>query len=45
MTNITSTELQASRPSSAWLRIMALVYDPFVWLGEMRACAVGGARS
>jgi SAM-dependent methyltransferase len=30
-----STELQASPPSAAWLRIMALVYDPFLWLGEM----------
>jgi SAM-dependent methyltransferase len=30
-----STELQARPPSAAWLRIMALLYDPFVWLGEM----------
>jgi SAM-dependent methyltransferase len=30
-----STELQASPPSAAWLQIMALVYDPFLWLGEM----------
>ena len=50
MTNITSTELQESRPSSAWLRIMALVYDPFVWLGEMagmrrrRSTLLSGAR-
>jgi len=50
MTNITSTELQASPPSSAWLRIMALVYDPFVWLGEMagmrrrRSTLLSGAR-
>jgi SAM-dependent methyltransferase len=50
MTNIASTELQASPPSSAWLRIMALVYDPFVWLGEMagmrrrRSMLLSGAR-
>src|SRR5262245_19936455 len=30
-----STELQARPPSAVWLRIMALVYDPFLWLGEM----------
>jgi SAM-dependent methyltransferase len=30
-----STETQASPPSAPWLRIMALVYDPFVWLGEI----------
>src|ERR1700742_2214484 len=35
MTNIASTELQTSPSSAAWLRIMALVYDPFVWLGEI----------
>jgi ubiquinone/menaquinone biosynthesis C-methylase UbiE len=35
MTEIASAELQASPPSAAWLRIMALVYDPFVWLGEV----------
>jgi ubiquinone/menaquinone biosynthesis C-methylase UbiE len=35
MTQITSTELDASPPSAAWLRVMALVYDPFVWLGEL----------
>ena len=35
MTQITSTELEASPPSAAWLRVMALVYDPFVWLGEL----------
>jgi ubiquinone/menaquinone biosynthesis C-methylase UbiE len=34
MTDIASTELDASPPSGAWLRIMARVYDPFVWLGE-----------
>jgi ubiquinone/menaquinone biosynthesis C-methylase UbiE len=50
MTNIASTELQASPPSGAWLRVMARVYDPFVWLGEMagmrsrRSVLVGNAR-
>ena len=33
MTDI--AELQASPPSAAWLRIFALVYDPFLWLGEI----------
>ncbi|MCV7408228.1 methyltransferase type 11 [Mycobacterium florentinum] len=28
-------ELAVRPPSAAWLRIMALVYDPFVWLGEL----------
>jgi ubiquinone/menaquinone biosynthesis C-methylase UbiE len=31
----TGIELEARPPSAAWLRIMALVYDPFVWLGEL----------
>jgi len=35
MTDIASAELQASPPSEAWLRIFALVYDPFLWLGEL----------
>lgn len=29
------TEPDASPRSAAWLRFMALVYDPFLWLGEM----------
>jgi ubiquinone/menaquinone biosynthesis C-methylase UbiE len=29
-----STDLQASPPSAAWLRIFAVVYDPLLWLGE-----------
>src|SRR5262245_8067695 len=29
-----STERSASRPSAAWLQIMARLYDPFLWLGE-----------
>src|SRR5215470_8182789 len=50
MTNIAETELLASPPSGTWLRIMARVYDPFVWLGETvgmrsrRAAVVGNAR-
>jgi ubiquinone/menaquinone biosynthesis C-methylase UbiE len=50
MTDIASTELQASPPSAAWLRILALVYDPFLWLGEIagmhrrRSALLGGAR-
>jgi SAM-dependent methyltransferase len=35
MTNIASTELQVTQPSAAWMRVMARVYDPFVWLGEL----------
>ncbi len=34
MNEIAGTELQPSRPSAAWLRIVALVYDPFLWFGE-----------
>jgi ubiquinone/menaquinone biosynthesis C-methylase UbiE len=50
MTQIASTEVQASPPSAAWLRVMALVYDPFLWLGEIagmrrrRSALLGGAR-
>jgi ubiquinone/menaquinone biosynthesis C-methylase UbiE len=50
MTDIAGTEVQASAPSAAWLRIFALVYDPFLWLGEiagmrrMRSALLGGAR-
>ncbi|HZA12237.1 class I SAM-dependent methyltransferase [Mycobacterium sp.] len=50
MTDIATTELQASPPSAAWLRILALVYDPFLWLGEIagmrrrRSTLLGGAR-
>ena len=45
-----STELQVSPPSGAWLRILALVYDPFLWLGEIagmrrrRGTLLRGAR-
>jgi ubiquinone/menaquinone biosynthesis C-methylase UbiE len=50
MTEIPSTELQASPPSTAWLRIFAVVYDPFLWLGEVagmrrrRSRLLGDAR-
>jgi ubiquinone/menaquinone biosynthesis C-methylase UbiE len=50
MTDIASTELQASPPSGAWLRILALLYDPFLWLGEIagmrsrRSALLGNAR-
>jgi ubiquinone/menaquinone biosynthesis C-methylase UbiE len=30
-----STELPSSAAYAAWLRMMALLYDPFVWLGEI----------
>lgn len=30
-----TTELRANRSSTRWLRIMAVVYDPFLWLGEI----------
>jgi SAM-dependent methyltransferase len=36
MTNIVNAEVQASPPSSAWLKIMARIYDPFLWLSEAR---------
>ena len=29
------TTPEATAPSRAWLRIFALVYDPFLWLGEI----------
>ena len=35
MTDTTTTTQAASPPSAAWLRIFALVYDPFLWLGEI----------
>jgi SAM-dependent methyltransferase len=54
MTNIastdTSTELQTRPPSTAWLRILSLLYDPFVWLAEIagmrrqRSALLGNAR-
>jgi ubiquinone/menaquinone biosynthesis C-methylase UbiE len=50
MTDTVSTDLAPSPPSGPWLRIMARVYDPFVWLGETvgmrnrRAALVANAR-
>jgi ubiquinone/menaquinone biosynthesis C-methylase UbiE len=35
MNEIAETELLPGPPSSAWLRVLALVYDPFLWLGEL----------
>ncbi len=35
MTEIAGTEVQPRPPSAAWLRIFALLYDPFLWLGEV----------
>ena len=35
MTETTSTERQASPAAGAWLPILALAYDPFLWLGEL----------
>jgi ubiquinone/menaquinone biosynthesis C-methylase UbiE len=40
MTDIASTEVQTAPPSAAWLRIFAILYDPFCWLGE-----IAGMRS
>jgi ubiquinone/menaquinone biosynthesis C-methylase UbiE len=31
----TSVEHQATSPYAVWLRIMAMLYDPFLWLGEI----------
>jgi SAM-dependent methyltransferase len=50
MTDIASTAVQASPTAGAWLRILALAYDPFLWLGEIagmrrrRGALLGGAR-
>ena len=35
MTEIPGTEVQARPPSAAWLRILARLYDPSLWLGEI----------
>jgi ubiquinone/menaquinone biosynthesis C-methylase UbiE len=32
---MTTTAPETTAPSRAWLRIFALVYDPFLWLGEI----------
>jgi ubiquinone/menaquinone biosynthesis C-methylase UbiE len=50
MTDVVNSQRTASTSSAAWLRIMALVYDPFVWLGEIagmrrrRRALVSGVR-
>jgi ubiquinone/menaquinone biosynthesis C-methylase UbiE len=50
MTDTVSTELQVSRPSATWMRIFALVYNPFLLLGEiagmrkLRRAVLGNAR-
>ena len=50
MTDIAKTELQTSPPSAAWLKVLGLVYDPFLWLGEIagmrrrRSTLLSGAR-
>ena len=50
MTDIAETDLQTRPPSAAWLRVFALVYDPFLWLGEIagmrrrRRALLTGAR-
>ncbi|MCW2733995.1 MAG: Methylase involved in ubiquinone/menaquinone biosynthesis [Mycobacterium sp.] len=35
MTETASTERQSRPASGAWLRIFALAYDPFLWMGEI----------
>ena len=35
MTDTISTEPQVTAPSAAWMRVFALVYDSFLWLGEI----------
>ena len=35
MTDIVDTERPPTRGSRVWLRIFALLYDPFLWLGEI----------
>jgi ubiquinone/menaquinone biosynthesis C-methylase UbiE len=40
MKDTISTELQVTSPSGVWMRIFALLYNPFLWLGE-----IAGMRS
>jgi ubiquinone/menaquinone biosynthesis C-methylase UbiE len=40
LSGMTMTTPETTAPSRAWLRIFALVYDPFLWLGE-----IAGLRS
>jgi ubiquinone/menaquinone biosynthesis C-methylase UbiE len=50
MTDTVSTELQVASPSGVWMRIFALAYNPFLWLGEIvgmrsrRRALLGNAR-
>lgn len=50
MTDITTTNREAHPQSGAWLPILALLYDPFLWLGEIagmrtrRSALLGNAR-
>ena len=50
MTDTLSTGPQVTPPSGAWMRIFALVYNPFLWLGEIagmrsrRSALLGNAR-
>lgn len=50
MTDTVSTPLQVTPPSGLWMRIFALVYNPFLWLGEIagmrsrRSALLGNAR-
>ena len=50
MTDTVGAELHVNPPSRAWLRIFALAYNPFLWLGEiagmrgLRRTLLGSAR-
>jgi SAM-dependent methyltransferase len=50
MTDITNTAQEASPQSGGWVRIFALLYDPFLWLSEIagmrsrRSALVSNAR-
>ena len=35
MTELAATKVQPSRPAAAWLRILAQLYDPSLYLGEL----------
>lgn len=35
MTDTVGTEPQVTQPAGAWMRVFALVYDSFLWLGEI----------
>lgn len=50
VTDIATTDVRTTPPSAAWLRILAILYDPFCWLGEIagmrsrRRALLGSAR-